>query len=316
MFNSKDPMFSTSISFLMLGVFALFSCDTAVAEPAVKEKPAAEKQKVEQQEKKEQLKFIRVNRDEKNRPLSLDTAICTYVPADGKNEGLVVELVGAVHIGEKEYYQDLNKLFKTYDVLLYELVAEAGTRIPKGGRKEGGASALSSFQVGLQKMLELEFQLNAIDYTPKNFVHADMSPEEFAKSMKARGESWMKMYFRMMGASMAMQAKQQGTSDADLLLALFSENRAYALRQVMAEQFDQPGGGGLAVLDGKNGSTIITERNKKAFEVLKKEIAAGHKKIGIFYGAGHLRDMDERMIKEFGMKRTDLRWKVAWKLNK
>ena len=39
---------------------------------------------------------------------------------------------------------------------------------------------------------------------------------------------------------------------------------------------------------GEDGSVIITDRNKKALEVLKKQIAAGKKKIGIFYGAGHL----------------------------
>ena len=46
---------------------------------------------------------------------------------------------------------------------------------------------------------------------------------------------------------------------------------------------------------GEDGSAIITDRNKKALVVLKKEIADGKKKIGIFYGAGHLSDMDKRL---------------------
>ena len=54
-------------------------------------------------------------------------------------------------------------------------------------------------------MLGLEHQLDCIDYTKKNFVHADMSPEEFNKSMTERGESFMQMFLKMMGQSMAQQ---------------------------------------------------------------------------------------------------------------
>ena len=80
-------------------------------------------------------------------------------------------------------------------------------------------------------MLELEHQLDRVDYTKENFVHADMSPEEFAKSMEKRGESFMQMFLRLMGQGMVQQAAQQqnggGNSDVDLLLALFSKDRAH-----------------------------------------------------------------------------------------
>ena len=48
--------------------------------------------------------------------------------------------------------------------------------------------------------------------------------------------------------------------------------------------------------------------------MLKRELKAGKKKIGIFYGAGHLADMEERMVKDFGSERTDESWLVAWHL--
>ena len=40
-------------------------------------------------------------------------------------DDLAVDLVGAVHVGDKAYYQELNKLFKNYDAVLFELVAES-----------------------------------------------------------------------------------------------------------------------------------------------------------------------------------------------
>jgi hypothetical protein len=68
----------------------------------------------------------------------------------------------------------------------------------------------------------------------------------------------------------------------------------------------------MAAIEGKDGSTIITARNQKALEVLKREIEAGKKKIGIFYGAGHLADMEERLLKDFDLKRENERWLTAW----
>src|SRR4051794_29969448 len=74
--------------------------------PATKEKPAAKKK---EPKKEKGPAFIRVTRDEKGKPLSMDTSIVTYKPADGTRDGLSVDLIGAVHIGDKAYYQALNK---------------------------------------------------------------------------------------------------------------------------------------------------------------------------------------------------------------
>jgi len=91
-----------------------------------------------------------------------------------------------VHIADQSYYDQLNREFADYDVVLYELVAPPGAKIPKPGSAKGG-SPLSFMQRTMKDMLDLEFQLDTIDYEAKNLVHADMSPEEFAESMKRKG---------------------------------------------------------------------------------------------------------------------------------
>lgn len=255
-------------------------------------------------------KYIRVVRDEKGKPLTMDTPIVRMVKADNPN--VVVDLVGAVHIGEGSYYSELNKRFEGYEAVLYELVAPPGTKIPKEGKRGNDANPVSGLQQGMKSMLGLEFQLEKIDYTKANFIHADMSPEEMAKTMKDRGESILQMFLKAMGSGMAKQGAQKN-SDLDVLSALFSPDRPNKLKLAMAEQFDNMEGE-MAIFDGPEGSTIITERNRKALEVLKRELDAGKKKLAIFYGAGHLADMEKRMEKDFGMKRAGEEWVVAWKL--
>ena len=64
--------------------------------------------------------FIRLRCDENEQPLALETAIVRF---RDKSQGLTVDLVGAIHIADKAYYDALNRRFKTYEAVLYELVA-------------------------------------------------------------------------------------------------------------------------------------------------------------------------------------------------
>jgi hypothetical protein len=98
-----------------------------------------------------------------------------------------------------------------------------------------------------------------------------------------------------------------------LLMALFAKDRELRLKRILAEQF-QDLEGSIAALEGPNGSTIISERNKRALEVLQKQIKAGKRRIGIFYGAGHLPGMERRLIDDFGLERAGVEWVEAWNL--
>ena len=48
--------------------------------------------------------------------------------------------------------------------------------------------------------------------------------------------------------------------------------------------------------------------------MLKKQIEAGHKRLAIFYGAGHMFDFRDRIQKDFGLKPVKTEWIVAWEL--
>ncbi|MFM8804087.1 MAG: hypothetical protein ACKOK8_09280 [Planctomycetia bacterium] len=266
--------------------------------------------------------FLRITRDPVRGPIALETSIVTYVEpeaaaaAAGRPEPLQVDLVGAVHLGSRQYYDTLDRLFADYDAVLYELVAPANARVPKPGRKPSGA--IGSAQQGLTKMLGLEFQLDQIDYTARNFVHADLSPKEFDAAMAKRGESWWTMFSSVMQESMA-RADRGGKKPAaevgigDLFGILFGDNRELRLRRLMAEQFTD-----MEVLTaafgGEEGSSLITDRNAAALDVLKEQIGKGRRKIAIFYGAAHMDDFDQKLRRDFQLQPRETVWLEAWDL--
>jgi len=266
--------------------------------------------------KKPSEHFMRIRKDYRGRLTALETSITRYELENAQGETVTVDLIGAVHIGEKEYYEALNKRFEQYDSMLYELVAPEGTVVPKGGRASDGipTNPLAAMQVGMQETLGLEFQLELIDYNKDNFKHADMSPEEFSESMVANDESLLKYGLKAIGQSMAMQAAGgQSTDSIGMLMAAFSSNKEMHMRRMFAKQIKKMEAG-MVIFQGKDGSTIVTHRNAKCMEILQQEIASGKTNLAIFYGAAHLPDMERRMFSDFKAKRGGQDWLEAWRL--
>jgi hypothetical protein len=269
---------------------------------------AAEEKSKSDAREGERLEFVRVTRDDDQVPQSLETGIARFRAKDTEHH---VDLVGAIHVGDKSYYEELNRLFRDYDVVLYELIAPEGTRVPRGGQESD--HPVGRIQRAIKAMLDLSFQLDEIDYSRPHLVHADMSPEDFAKSMEERGESFLQILFRMMGQAASQSGRTDLPSDRDLLLALLSPDRPLRLKRILAGQFEDLEGQ-MAVFEGPSGSTLISERNKRALQVLRQQQDLGRRKIAIFYGAGHLPDMAERLQEDFGLEYDSTRWLRAWDL--
>ena len=245
---------------------------------------------------------------------SLQTSIVTYTNKDGAR----VDLIGAVHIADPAYFETLNQQFKQYDALLYEMVKpRAMTRVETGHRS---GSWVSTLQLFMKNQLDLDFQLDRVDYEAANFVHADLDAETFAQMQADRGENMMSMMVNSMLREMSRAADDPDQAAADLgvmdlLAALQAPDRARQLKLVMAKQFEQMDSA-LDAMGGPGGSVILDERNKHALAVLKDQLDAGKKHVGIFYGAGHMHGMEELMTKLMGFKQDGPpRWLVAWDLS-
>jgi hypothetical protein len=143
-----------------------------------------------------------------------------------------------------------------------------------------------------------------------------MSPEQFMQAMRDRNESFLEMFLRLIGQSMAQQSKMQADGESpefELFAALFAPDRARRLKAALAKQLSETESL-LAGFGGDEGSVLITDRNKTALKVLREQQSAGKKKLAIFYGAGHLNDMDQRLRHDFGLRPVKITWLTAWDL--
>lgn len=242
--------------------------------------------------------------EEKNGPSRLEVATVTY----RNDDGVSVSLIGAIHIADPAYYRGLDESFDHYDALLYELVkAKDGPATPTKGQQS--THWIGRMQQFMKNKLGLVYQLDEIDYDKPNFVHADMNWEEFSQAQDEKGENMFML---------SLKSALHGTGDMDpsingftMLGALASPDSEYQLKFLMARMFSQAGGPMDAMADD---TVIITERNKAALKVLKEQIDAGKKNIGIFYGAGHLKTMEKSMMDEMGFKKIGTVWRTAWDL--
>ncbi|MDB5295102.1 MAG: TraB family protein [Phycisphaerales bacterium] len=305
--DDRRPWYARFVAAALASALAVAVAAPARADEAPA-KPAAKADKALDNEPAQWMRFSETGKGEGK----LEVAIGTY----RNDAGVTVHLVGAVHVGDKRYYADLDKLFESYDALLYEMVKPRGTGAPaRGARKPGGDGMVTLFQRFLKDALELDFQLDGVDYSKKNFVHADLDAEAFEQMQAERGESILGLMLQQMIRELAKGA--DGKADAkpqpgllDFLAILDAPDRAKQLKLILGRQF----GDMEAQIAGFQGTVLVTERNKRALAVLKDTIRAGKKNIGVFYGAAHMPDMESRLAL-MGFKRVGLEYKVAWDIS-
>ncbi|MDH3532642.1 MAG: hypothetical protein OEO82_06895 [Gammaproteobacteria bacterium] len=253
--------------------------------------------------------FARVAEAAEGQAQALQLAIVTYVPAHGATD-YSVDLVSAIHIGEAQYYAELNDRFTAYDALLYELVAPQGTVVTRETERRG---FVSGAQLMLTRALDLSFQLDEIDYTRANFVHADLSAKELAESMADRNESLYTYFWRVFFASMREYSRDPlGLADWRLLAAMVKSDGDAALKTMLAHELtdlDRI----QEVLGEDSDSAVIGARNERAIEVLHRQLDAGATRIGIFYGVGHMPDLEARLL-AMGLRPERTAWIDAWDL--
>jgi len=254
--------------------------------------------------------YARVDTDADGNPRALQLAITRFVPAADRS-GATVDLIAAIHIADAAYYAELNRRFVDYDSLLYELVAPAKGRVPEPLARRKGI--LSGAQVGMTKLLGLTFQLDEIDYDRANFVHADLTPDELKKSMAERNESLYVYFWRIFYASIDQYAQDPlGLRDIESLSSAIGGHNDWPLKTMLAyELTDMDAMRSLLGADAD--SAIIGARNQRAVDVLTERLAAGDRRIGIFYGVAHMPDLEAKLT-ALGYVRAGTTWIDAWRL--
>ena len=261
------------------------------------------------QEEPEYVRFVQGNMEWEG---ELQTAIVSFE----NDAGIQLNLVAAVHLGDEEYYAELNDYFRTQDAVLYELVAEPN-QVPVRGSRESSTSLIGLIQKAMAGFLNIGFQLDEIDYTQSNFLHADLTPSQLDELMASKNENFFTMFLNLAMAQMAQQSASAGDrlssfNMLSLLSAMNSENQNAALKFLFAQELGRSGG----VIVGEELEqqlTLLGDRNKAALRILGDALQnPDFRRVSIFYGAAHMPGIEREIRATMGFSRTELRWQSAW----
>jgi hypothetical protein len=174
------------------------------------------------------------------------------------------------------------------------------------GRSEDG------IQSQLASALGLKFQLDAIDYNRPDWRNSDMSVTELQRAFGNDNESSEQLFGMLggqgVGASLAkfvlgmIGSNPQMGAMAKLLMIEMVANADQLMEQA---QDSAPGIGGMM-------KVLVHDRNDVVFRDLTEtlEVEKNVKSIALFYGAGHMGDMQSR-LEEMGYVAGEENWLTA-----
>jgi hypothetical protein len=286
--------------------------------------------------------YIRIVHPDTN-TLELQIAVRRFVPETGT--GPTVWLEGTSHIGDSNYYRALQKHLDAQTIVLYEGVnsdahprhvlkpgappeiSQAPPEVAAGSETNAGYS----MQSALASALGLVFQLDAIDYDRTNYLNSDLSvlqiqrlllndpyAQPAAPGEKGRSSPTFDALLQIMDGSsflgsiakwgvqmIASDPQLQATTKFMLIEALggmkgdFSEMR------------------GLPP-DMQNLLKVLIEaRNQNVVDDLKTESAVVPPtgSIAIFYGTGHMPNLEKRIIRQLHYRPDGDVWFTAFSVD-
>lgn len=283
-------------------------------------------------------------------PVTMQTSVVRYtglyVADDGAQREVTVDLIGAVHIAEREYYDELNRIFQDYETVVYELVSDSDAvgddvndEKSKSKKLTIGANPLGWISVMQQlfgSALDLTYQMDGIDYGADNLRRGDCSPEELIAQAIANGDVFA---FLMKAVVETLFTTNASDGDAMPLVLLCANDRQLAAKRLFALELEKSSleelsretktldedeeyeeiedDDALNLLEEDRESAIIHFRNDKALEVVEEELDAGRTKIAVFYGAAHLPDLGAKLELYYDLERSDeIRWLDAWDMSR
>ncbi|MEM7600915.1 MAG: hypothetical protein AAF357_05820, partial [Verrucomicrobiota bacterium] len=153
----------------------------------------------------------------------------------------------------------------------------------------------------------------------KNFVHADVEWDGLSGLMEARNQNFTEIFSRAMALSNEGGIAGFPDSEAGMSLMLGSlisavtTGNSTELKRLIAP-FLSEAETFITQLEGDDGTVLVTERNKLVMEHLTRELKARDEgRFAIFYGAGHMPDLENRLL-SLGFVKGETQWADAWSM--
>ena len=233
---------------------------------------------------------------------TLDVAVGAFERPDGRR----VYLVGAVHIAHPETFAEQQAILDSMDLVLWEGV---------GGHEKPSEEAMERFdvlfkvQTALKNVLNLDFQLERIDYKRGFWRNSDMGLNDLQAELDRRNLSIMPneelvrglfgTIFKVIDPKKVPRNETVGRGYRALVAPFMSDPD---------KLFEQASAEGLK-------EVLIGMRNRKVMDDLAAILAEpdAPQRIAIYYGAGHLPGMAQIMMDEMGFRYLGAHWITAWR---
>ena len=227
----------------------------------------------------------------------------------------VIWLCGVSHIGDTNYYAAVQNHLDRQPLVLFEGI---------GGRprkNQGDPNGLG-LQTALARSLNLVFQLNTIDYERSNFRNCDLSIAQLEEIINRQSggdtmDEFQDMLDLMRGNSWVSIVVNIGLQWIGSDARLQALTRLAMIDLLGSVEGDLSQAGGLPPEVTELLRILIRERNQVVMTDLKKILHQHNAPAGIaiFYGAGHMDDLEHRLTTTLGYQPTATEWLSAFAVN-
>lgn len=173
--------------------------------------------------------------------------------------------------------------------------------------REEKSSGGEGLQVKLARAMGLEFQLVAIDYNRPNWRNSDMTIDEVEAELEKSGASGGALFSMLDGSGLTARL-------AGFFLSMVE--RSPQLSAMMKLMMLETVANADKVLDSQTGpmaglmKVILIDRNEAVLRDLQRIIADEPeiREVALFYGAGHMNHLEERLTRDFGYRFEKDEW--------
>jgi len=281
-----------------------------------------------------QQPYVRISKNDSNL-IELQIAVRKFVAVRGR--GPAIWLTGVSHVGQSNYYAALQRRLDEQGLVLFEGIGDhsdspSRSEVAKPIMRPSDASSSekggSSLQSQMASSLGLVFQLEAIDYSSANFRNSDLSIQELRGVMSERpsepgqagaaqsfetllqmmqGDSFLNAIMRMLMSFLGSNPKLQALTKIALMESIAVMDGDPAQLRGLPPELHQ-----LLVV-------LVQKRNQKVLDDLKTEIkrkkGKGPESIAVFFGAGHMPDLELQLRERLKYKPVEDAWLTAFSVD-
>lgn len=177
-------------------------------------------------------------------------------------------------------------------------------------------SGISDIQSSIAKALGLQYQLDAIKYDRGHFINSDMTMNELKAALKNSGASGQeKDLIQMLEGMPQMGSLVQGFLNIVSQSPQIQAMVRMMMIEVLGSSDDLMQGDAIAKGPmGKLMSVLVMDRNRVVVQDLKRalESKSARTSVALFYGAGHMADLESTITRELNYHPVETIWNPAF----